>query len=428
MKKLSKKAKNALCLGTLCSIAYLAVYIARNVLSAVTPQMTDPVTGGYSNEFIGKISSTYLIFYAVGQLINGSIGDKIKAKYMISLGLALGGVTNFLFLVLKDIPLGATIAYAMTGFFLAMVYGPMTKVVSESVEPLYATRTNMGYVFASFLGSPIAGVLAASIVWQSVFVVSSISLIVMALVVFFFFVAFEKHGIVKYKEHKKENIKVNGSVKGLIKHGIIKFSLVSIITGIVRTSVVFWMPQYFAQYIGFSASDSAMIFTVTTFVMSFVTFIAIFVYEKLNYRMNFTVLLMFSLSVILFLATYFVKPQFAIVNIILLTLAVMASKGAATMLYSVYCPRLRDTGKVSSITGFLDCLSYVGAAIANTFFANSVDTIGWGNLILVWAGIVFVGVLVALPYGKIFKNEPFDKPFTPLTNENEEKNQGQSDN
>ena len=39
--KLSKNAKNAFVIGTLCSVAYLAVYIARNMLSAVTPEILD---------------------------------------------------------------------------------------------------------------------------------------------------------------------------------------------------------------------------------------------------------------------------------------------------------------------------------------------------------------------------------------------------
>ena len=56
--KLSKNAKNAVYIGTLCSISYLAVYIARNILSAVTPQM---VEGGYTEAYIGSISSLYFL-------------------------------------------------------------------------------------------------------------------------------------------------------------------------------------------------------------------------------------------------------------------------------------------------------------------------------------------------------------------------------
>ena len=37
--KISQNARKAIYIGTLFSIAYLVVYIARNALSAVTPQM-----------------------------------------------------------------------------------------------------------------------------------------------------------------------------------------------------------------------------------------------------------------------------------------------------------------------------------------------------------------------------------------------------
>ena len=39
--------------------------------------------------------------YAIGQLINGIIGDKIKAKYMIGLGLIFAGVIRILLFVLN---------------------------------------------------------------------------------------------------------------------------------------------------------------------------------------------------------------------------------------------------------------------------------------------------------------------------------------
>jgi sugar phosphate permease len=71
------------------------------------------------------------------------------------------------------------------------------------------------------------------------------------------------------------------------------------------------------------------------------------------------------------------------------------------MLWSVYCPSLKNTGVVSGATGFLDFLSYTGAAIANTLFATAATDIGWGNLILVWAGLMVVGVIISLPYDSI---------------------------
>ena len=81
-----------------------------------------------------------------------------------------------------------------------------------------------------------------------------------------------------------------------------------------------------------------------------------------------------------------------------MNLSILSSNCAASVLWSIYCPSLRDTGVVSSATGFLDFVSYTGAAVANLLFANAINVIGWSNLILVWLGLMVLGVIVCLPY------------------------------
>ncbi|MBR2020067.1 MAG: MFS transporter [Clostridia bacterium] len=392
--KLSQKAKNAVMIGSLCSISYFAVYIARNILSAVTPQMVEQ---GISEVYIGSISSLYFVFYAVGQLINGVIGDKIRAKWMISFGLFGAGVTNLLFSHLIATPALATLVYALTGFFLSMIYGPMTKVVSENTEPLHATRCSLGYTFASFFGSPTAGLLASFLAWQGVFAASSAVLFVMAAMGVLCFTLFERRGVVRYGQYKPTKKGV-GNIGVLLRRQIVKFSLISILTGVVRTSVVFWLPTYISQFLGYSAKTSAKHFTAATLVISLTAFVAVFVYEKLGHNMDKTILMMFSCSAFFFAGTYFLRHP--AVNLVCIVLAIMASNGAASMLWSRYCPSLRDTGMVSSATGFLDFLSYMAAAAANLIFANAVTSIGWKNLILVWLALMVLGVIISLPNKK----------------------------
>ena len=393
---LSKNARNAILIGGMCAVSYLAVYLARNILSAVTPIMIKD--GVFSQDQIGSISFLFLITYGIGQLINGAIGDKIKAKYMISVGLAMAGVTNFVFSLVTRTELAAYAAYAMTGFFLAMIYGPMTKLVAENTEPIHATRCSLGYMFASFFGSPLAGILAAGLSWQAVFSVSSAVLIVMAISCFACFHALELKGIIRYGQYQKPKTDFGGGVAILIKHRIIKFALIAILTGIVRTTVVFWLPTYLAQYLKFSEQQASLLFTAATLVISASAFVAVFVYERLKRNMDLTILLAFSLSAISFLLVYlFKQPTF---NIAFMILAIFSSNCAASMLWSRYCPSLRDTGMVSGATGFLDFLSYMAAAISSKLFAGAAGTIGWNGLILVWLGLMIGGVVVALPFKK----------------------------
>ena len=109
--KLSSNAKNAIYIGSLCSVSYLAVYIARNTLGAVTNGM---IADGYDKPYIADISFYFLMCYAFGQLINGIIGDKIKAKWMICLGLFGAGLTNVVFTLVIDVPFAANIVYGLT--------------------------------------------------------------------------------------------------------------------------------------------------------------------------------------------------------------------------------------------------------------------------------------------------------------------------
>ena len=395
--KLSNEVRKAVLLGTMCAISYLAVYVARNVLSTVTPQIIE--NGVFSTEEIGTLSSVYFITYALGQLINGISGDRIKAKYMIAFGLILAGVCNVAFAVLSATKVLSYIAYALTGFFLSMIYAPMTKLVAENTEPIYATRCSLGYTFASFFGSPVAGVFAAFLAWEKVFSLSSAILIFMGVICFIFFTAFEKRGLIKYGQYKPPEKK--GGIKLLIKHQIIKFTLISIITGVVRTAVVFWLPTYLSQRLGFTSDKAALIFTVATFVISETAFLAVFMYEKLNRNMDLTLLISFVAAAVFFLLVFFVKQP--VLNIVFMVLAIMFSNCAASMLWSRYCPSLRDTGMVSSATGFLDFVSYIAAAVSSALFANAVNIIGWGYLILIWFALMVAGIIISLPFKKLLK-------------------------
>ena len=74
----------------------------------------------------------------------------------------------------------------------------------------------------------------------------------------------------------------------------------------------------------------------------------------------------------------------------------IGADGASSVMWSVYCPSLVDTGMVSSATGFLDFLSYMAAAFATAIFGNLADKIGWDGLLLSWAGLAVLGVVVMI--------------------------------
>ncbi len=406
---MTANAKKAIKIGSLCFLAYLAVYIAKNILGTVTPSM---MKAGFTDSAIHTAKAVYFYTYAVGQLINGAIGDKIKAKYMMSFGLAFAGISNFAFAeicvnsdVIGAVPLAAYVAYACTGFFLAMIYGPMTKVVSENTEMPYTTRCSLGYTIASYLGSPAAGIFAAiwASSWNTAFSASSIALVVMAAVVFFFFSLFEKKGLIVYGRFKakKKSDGGKGKIKQLFERQIVKFAIIAMITGTIRTTLVTNLSEYFSTRLNFSSTAAPLAFSLATLGIASSSFIVIFLYEKIGHDLDKTLLIMFTSAAIFFTLTYFVTFN-PYVNIVLIVLSIMSSNGAATMLWSRYCPSLRDTGIVSGVTGFLDFLSYIAAGTMDLVTPHIVHSVAWDGMMLVCLAFMLIGIGISLPW-KTFK-------------------------
>lgn len=393
-----KKARmmKALALGSVSSTLYLFVYIVRNALSAIAPQMIE--NGIFTTEVVGKMSSVFFICYAVGQLINGILGDKIKAHNLIGIGLVFSGISHFMIVYVTDKPLVACLLYALTGFFLSMVYAPMTKINSENVEVIYITKCALGIQIASLLGSPLAGVLASMFNWKLVFGLSSGFLFFAGILGYAFYVYFERKGLITYNRFAKAAKESGGTIQLLFKREIVKFTLVSALTGIIRTSVVFWLPTYISQYLGFSASKATMFFTIATVFISLSAFLAVIMFEGLKRKLHLTLLISFAISAIGFLGAYLINQPF--VNIVFMILAILFANCASNLLWSVYCPSLRDTGMVSATTGFLNFVSYMSASISNTIFGNAVAVVGWGNLILIWFALMAVGIVNMIPFRK----------------------------
>lgn len=394
------ETKKAFAIGALCAVAYFAVYLCRDILSALSPQVT--AGGIFSVDQLGTMSSVFFFTYAVGQLINGIIGDKIKSKYMVSFGLILASLAFFAIPPLAGSSVMPYILYGAVGFFLAMIYAPMTKMIAENTEPDLATRCNVAHSMASYLGAPAAGLLAATLAWKPAFNTSSSVLLIMGVIFFFSVTAFEKKGMVKYGQFKPKK-ESGGSVKVLIDHQIVKWIVIAMLTGVVRTAVHFWLPQYISEHLHFAPDQASIMYTVGTSVIAVNSFLAVFIFDKLKQDLDKTILLFFGVAAASFLGVFFVSQP--AVNLALMILAMIFSNCASSIMWSRYCPSLRDTGMVSSATGFLDFSSYMAAAISSKLFAGAVGAIGWSNLILVWFGLMLCGVLLALPWKKTKKDD-----------------------
>ena len=152
---MKKELSTAWRIGSICIITYLASYVTRNILSVSTPDMLKDEL--FTKEYTGMLSSVCFIFYAIGQLVNGFLGERIHPKMMISIGLLITSISTLAVPAVASRPIHF-ICFTLIGFALSMLRGPMMKVISENTEQKYARIICSIFCIAGFAGPLVASI------------------------------------------------------------------------------------------------------------------------------------------------------------------------------------------------------------------------------------------------------------------------------
>ncbi|MBQ8416842.1 MAG: MFS transporter, partial [Clostridia bacterium] len=386
---LTKPLGKAILIGTVCILIYVINYYLRNMLSVFSPALL--AHGGFTEEHLGLLSSTYMLFYAGGQLINGFLGDMISPPKMIFAGLAIAGVATALFPFLPYQWL-QVICFAFLGFGLSMVRGPLMKTISENTEPRHARVICVFFSFASFAGPLIASLFAMFFNEKAAFILAGALAVIVVSVGTLVLVLLKKQQHIIYRPVETKSV---SSLLSVFK--IEKFSFYLIIACLVEigaASISFWIPTYLTSYLQFDPNTANMIFSVISVCRAIMPFVALFIFNAIGERDILMMRISFSVVAILFFCMFFVKDAWA--NIALMILALMSMSCSSALLWSIYIPGLGKTGRTSSVNGVLDCSGYVAAALANLLFANLTGSVGWQTILLLWSGLGVLGVLATL--------------------------------
>ncbi len=383
--ELSKAVK----IGIACIFAYTVRYYMGNILSVLSPAMLE--TGRYTKEYLGLLSSVYMVVYAAGQLINGITGDRISPKKMIGGGLFICGTVSMLFVV-SDIKIFQLLCFGMLGFSLSMLRGPLMKVISENTLPQYARIICVFFSVLSFVGSFIATLLAMMFEWDMVFIAAGVLALLIAAAAYFTIDNMEKKGHITFKLSEKKGI--SGIANVFKIDNFIFYMFVGILVEIAASSINFWIPTYLTENLRFEKEAANLVFSAMSLIKAFTPLVALTLLKIFKERDVFIVKSSFLVSAMFFLLMVFVKNAW--INVIFFLLARISAACASTMLWSIYIPALGKTGRVSSVNGILDCTGYIGAAVANMIFGLIVDHVRWEGVIYIWAGLMLSGFVAAI--------------------------------
>ena len=382
---MEKKVQSAWRIGSLCIATYLASYVTRNILSVSTPEMIKEAF--FTKEYTGLLSSVCFIFYAVGQLINGFIGDMVHPKYMIIMGLGVSSISTFA-IPLFDNRIIHFAAFALIGFGLSMLRGPLMKVISENTAATHARMICTLFSMAGFAGPLIASLLSIFFEWRAVITVTGIISVFITVASVTVISLLEKRGEIKFTPKKEKGV-LNSILSVFKLEDFFFYMFIRAIGEIAGSSITFWIPTYTTEHLGFSGDAASTIYSVVSLTTLFTPFITLVIYEKLIRNGVKLALVMYVLSAVFFIAVRFTAAP--LVNVIMLIIAKMAAAAASSIVWSAYIPGLARSGKVSSANGVIDAAGYAMASLANVIFSGSVSRLGWGGIVNMWYIIMLIG-------------------------------------
>ena len=382
--------KKALTIGVVAIVAYIANYYLRNMLSVLTPVMLNTAADSYNKEYIALLSSCYMVAYAIGQLLNGVLGDVFNPKRMALTGVTVGGVCCILFPMM---PHGVVqgVVYGLLGYGLSMVRGPLMKIISENTLPAYARTICVCFSFSSFIGPMVASLIAMLFHWRTAFIVAGAAAIVLAVGALIVLSILERRGMIQYRTTKGTGFR--GILQVFKINGLPFFLVLACLLGIFDGAIFLWVPTFLNEYVRLAENQANFVFSGLTLACALTPFAALAVFRIWAGRESWIMRIAYAVQ-ILFFGLMLVLPK-GWLTVLCLGSAMVANSVVSAQLWSNYIPSLGKTGRVSSVNGILDCTQYIAAGIATSLFTAVSIRFGYSALIIAWMVIPILGVAVS---------------------------------
>ena len=410
--ELLKRHKNKM-IVILCTLAYFVGYISRKSFAVVMVNMIN-TPGVISKETAGLVGTALFIFYGVGQLISGVLGDKLPPKLLMTIGLMVSAICNFTLPIIGNEYLMIPI-WAINGFAQALLWPPIVKILSENLSHEKYVTANLIVTCGAHLSTVLLYVLAPLCIsymsYEAVFHSATLITIFVGII---FFILMNKlfdentdtpQSLIKKEPTKPETASGLNSAKKSIfsvfgSAGVFFIFFCIIAMGFMRDGIESWLPTLYCQVFGRSDEEGILV-SVLLPIFSIISLFAVRTIHKAKIFNNEACgsAILFGIAIVLCIPLMFLinstDPVARVFCLILTALVCALMHSCNFLLISCLPGRFASLGRSSTVGGVCNACTYIGASISSYGIAL-ISNNGWSYTIIAFIAICGVGVVFAL--------------------------------
>lgn len=375
----------------LCWGTYVTAYLCRVNLASAMSKLEAAQCA--SAALLGVVGSSFFAVYAIGQLVNGWLGDRVPPYAFVGTAMAATAVLNLLISASSGfVPL--LLLWSLNGYAQSMVWGPLMRILSQSHPPEHKARLSMGMstsMVAGFLMSWVVfGQLFLDREWPVYFWLPALPAAVFAVVWL---------GMARSRRQPtpKPQAIASALAPTIRRDRLWLIALICLCMGLIKESLSLWAPVMFATMLGVDTRQSLLYIAIIPGANFVGILFSRFLLARFREHVPKALGLQFALAcgcAALLLAAGGHLGVWAV-----LPIAVVSGTmyGCNSVLLSFIPMGYARHNLVSGLVGFFDFSSYVGAAVSSVLFGVVITSGHYTALFWVWlAAAAGALVLVAL--------------------------------
>lgn len=402
-------------------LCYLFYYTGRQTFGFAIPGIEKEL--GIDKPTLGWISAGMLWSYAIGQAINGNLGDKFGGRRMMALGAILSCGFNWL----TSFGMGfksLAVPWGLNGYVQAMGWAPGCRLLSNWWSPKRHGTVYGLYVFAAGLSSVLSYVTSLIIVdtlqldWRWIFRLP-VLLLGCAGIVFYFVVRErpEDMGLERVLDdaptHAHAEAPAQASQEGpagmessahryLAVVRNLRFMLGCVAIGfqsVARYGLIIWVPvHFFGQEwnTGIGGINPKWITLALPIGMAFGALVSGWLSDRVfKSRRSIVIALLMTLASVSSFSMWFLSGH-PIAGVAILFLCGLFTYGPQSMFWAL-CPELLGRRRAGTGTGVMDAFAYVFAGLGEPFIGGMIRHFdNTGVVFLIVGTAALIGSVLAL--------------------------------